>query len=199
MLQTKKQCEGIVKYYELLPENLSSRNQNHSHGKTTLYLPIFMHEDSKLPLKQLVDVSLPFSSTVVFSRDDQHSTLISQYTTHSASSIGKIIQQSRFPTLNSSMGVYKEISLLTGFNQDFSPKQNLLLSISALLTGSIIHTVNTTLIITTCEIYSRDANIDGHLQMGITIYAIAPSIITSCTIVNIIRSAINNFDMKRWI
>ncbi|KAI9271192.1 hypothetical protein EDC94DRAFT_493362, partial [Helicostylum pulchrum] len=76
------------------------------------------------------------------------------------------IQNSRCPMILSSLGPYVEFSveLETLLNSDFPCRQHLLCIVPDLFIGCIIQGKNFAVLVTTIEVYFRDANIDERLE-----------------------------------
>lgn len=125
---------------------------------------MYTSNGSQLPLQQFAHPMKQFTGSIIFSEKQNQATPSTSTPTNAA--LTQIIQRNRFPILNSVLGAYEEITedFFTAFNHCISERQHLLSLNAEVITDAIIQTPNAYLIITTCELYSHDTNIDEHLH-----------------------------------
>ncbi|KAI9272184.1 hypothetical protein EDC94DRAFT_580640 [Helicostylum pulchrum] len=167
----KQKCAGLASYHDLLPAKLLIKQQDNLITNNNLALPLFINNSSKKAITDFIAPNCNFEAQFIFDNDFTRTnttttTAVNSYTNNNLAVLGSKIQSSRFPKVLSLLGPYIELDkdVDDAMNSDVSCKKNLFPIIPDLFVGSILQGNDFALLITTIEVYARDANVDEHLE-----------------------------------
>ncbi|CAO3652689.1 unnamed protein product [Mucor hiemalis] len=149
-------------------------------ARNTMYLPLFINGTSRNALNNFITPKANFEAQLVFSNTVSHdktaiitspnnsSSILSNCDLSSSnlSSVYGQFQNGRYSKVLGVIGPFAELNkdLEEALNSNFSHKKHLVPLIPDLFVGGLIQAKSFVLMITSCELYARDANIDEHLE-----------------------------------